>query len=97
MGREFHPEVRERWVGFRKPTWRSGFGLEAHPKVREGRKPTQRSGRGQEAHPMVREGSEAHPEVWEWSRGPSDCPGRVGGPPGGLGVVGRPTRMSWRG
>ena len=46
------------------------------------RRPTRRYGRGREAHPK---GQEVQPEVWK------------GGPPVGLGIIGRPNRKSGRG
>ena len=32
------------------------------------------SGSGRDALPDVRSGQEALPYVWEWSRGPTECP-----------------------
>ena len=43
---------------------------------------------------MSRSGREALPFVWEWLGDTSECPGC---PPGYLGVVGRPSRMSGSG
>ena len=72
---------------------------------------TRRSGSNWDAHPEVQKVSRAHPEVQERSEAFPVARKRLGGPPGGLevppgglGVVGRPTwrygrlnRMSERG
>ena len=76
-----------------RPSWRSGSGREAFPKISPHKGPGvvgrshQRSGSLWEALLKVRSGQEALAEVRE----------RLGGPSGGLGVVGRPSERSGSG
>ena len=67
-------------------------------------KPTRRPGRGPEAHAEVRRGGKAHPEgqqvhpvVWKGLTAPNVGPVTIGRPPGSLGGVGRPMRITGKG
>ena len=85
IGQETLPNGREWLRGspkyarvVRRPSRKFGSVREAHSNVRE-------------TLPNFREWSRGPPEGAEWSANLSKCPG---GPPGCLGLVGRPSRMS---